>query len=160
MKMMTRAEKEGVRERRRGKGTEENKDMDPKHFCCCANDSQDHNRLPVPRSKQALSRRLQVPAPTKKTCSTVRLFGPCFKKGRTRSEKTRARGDTCTSRERSHSKVPLDRERLQGPSVPAALGVPLELDRSFVPVLRPTGTVRPMPRSRSRAPHGKVAQLM
>ena len=55
-----------------------------------------------------------------------------FQDGRTRPEKTRARGDTCTSRERSHPRVPLERERLQGPSVPASLGVPLELDRSFV----------------------------
>ena len=63
-------------------------------------------------------------APTKKTCPTVRLSGPCFKTGRTRSEKkTHARGDTCTSRERSHSRVPLDRERLQGPSMPDHLNL-------------------------------------
>ena len=68
MKMMTRAEKEGVRERgrqreereekkRRGKNT----DMEPKHLCSCAKDFQDHKRLLVPRSKQALSRRSNHP---------------------------------------------------------------------------------------------------
>ena len=80
MKMMTRAEKEGEREgeRERGRQREEreekkgreterqNTGMDPKHLCSCANHCQDHKRLLVPRSKQALSRRLQVPAPTKK----------------------------------------------------------------------------------------------
>ena len=35
--------------------------------------SGDHNRLPVPRSKQALSWHPQ------KTCPTAELFGPCFK---------------------------------------------------------------------------------
>ena len=44
-------------ERRRKKERETEGDGDPKHSCSCAND---YNRLPVPRSKQALSRRLQV----------------------------------------------------------------------------------------------------
>ena len=43
----------------------EGREREPKHSCFCANDSQDHKRLLVPRSKQALSRRLWVPAPTK-----------------------------------------------------------------------------------------------
>ena len=81
MKMMTRAEKEGVREGERegeregdrekrgkdkkggGETERQNTDMDPKHLCSCANNFQDHERLLVPRSKQAISRRLQVPAP-------------------------------------------------------------------------------------------------
>ena len=66
MMMMTRAEKEKEtegkekEERRRGKGKEENTYMDPKHARSCANHSQDLNRFPVPRSKQALLRRFQV----------------------------------------------------------------------------------------------------
>ena len=52
-----RDEKRGETERQRDR---RKTDMDPKHLCFCANHSQDHNRLPVPRSKQALSRRLQV----------------------------------------------------------------------------------------------------
>ena len=96
MNMMTRAEKDGVREggrerieerKKRGETERQNTDMDPKHLRPCANHFQDHKRLLVPRSKQALSRRLQVLHPQKKPCSTVRLFGPCFKTGRTRPEK-------------------------------------------------------------------------
>ena len=57
MKMMTEKERETTRERvgERGEG-----ERDTKHLCSCANPFQDHKRLPVPRSKQALSRRLQV----------------------------------------------------------------------------------------------------
>ena len=49
--------------------------------------------------------------------------------------------------------------------MPVSLGVPLEFDRSFVfwpegPCFASDGAVRPMPRSRSEALHGKVAQLM
>ena len=47
-------------ERRRGNRKGANPDTDPKHLCSCANDSRDHSRLPVPWSKQALSRLLQV----------------------------------------------------------------------------------------------------
>ena len=87
--------REGDREKRgkekRGETERQNTDMDPKHLCLCANHFQDHKRLLVPRYKQALSRRLQIPALTQKTCPTVRLFGLCFKTGRTRPEKTRAR---------------------------------------------------------------------
>ena len=74
MKMMTRAEKEGVRERERERETErregrkkrgeterQNTDMDPKHLCSYANHFQNHKRLLVPRSKQALSRRSNHP---------------------------------------------------------------------------------------------------
>ena len=83
-------DRETERDGKRKRGRDREGERDTKHLCSCANDSQDHNRLPVPKSKQALSRRLQVQHP-QKTCSTVRLCGPCFKTGRTRSEKkTRA----------------------------------------------------------------------
>ena len=52
--------RETERDGKRKKHMERQGDRDTKHLCSCANDSQDHNRLPVPRSKQALSRRLQV----------------------------------------------------------------------------------------------------
>ena len=106
----------------------QNADTDPKHLCSCANHSRDHNRLLV----RAGAFKAQAGSSThKRTCSTVRLFGPCFKTGRTETKKkTRARGDTCTSRERRHPRVPLERERLQGLSMPASLGVPLEFNRS------------------------------
>ena len=84
------------------------------------------NRLPRSQSvacadvQAGVLKALPGLAPTKETC-------PCFK-----TRKTHARGDTCTSRERSHPRVPLERERLQGPSMPASLEVPFEFDRSFV----------------------------
>ena len=74
MKMMTRAEKEEVREseseketerregrHKRGETERQNTDIEPKHLCSCAKHFQDHKRLLVQRSKQALSRRLQHP---------------------------------------------------------------------------------------------------
>ena len=60
-------------------------ERDTKHLCSCATDSEDHNRLPVPRSKQALSRRLQVPTPTKKLAQRLDSFV------RRSEKKTRAR---------------------------------------------------------------------
>ena len=74
-------------------------------------------------------------------------------------KKKRACGDTCTSRERRHPRVPLERERLQGLSVPASLGVTLEFDRSFIvwpegPVLRPTGVFMGKWRSGCDSRHG------
>ena len=56
-------EKEIEKERKRKRDREG--ERDPKTSCSCANDSEDHNRLPVPTSKQALSRRLQVQHPQK-----------------------------------------------------------------------------------------------
>ena len=101
MKMMTRAEKEGVCERERGKGREK-KNIDS--------------------------------TDKKKLAQRVKLFvWSMFQDG---SNETRE--NACTwrhlhfERERSHSGAPLDHERLQGASMPASLGVPLELDRSFV----------------------------
>ena len=129
--MKTRVEEEGEgREREIDKQREkQNADTDPKHLCSCANHSRDHNRLPV---RAGAFKALAGSSTHKKNFSTVRLFAPCFKMDRTRPEKKRrARGDTCTSRERSHTRVPLERERLQGPSVPASLGVTLEFDQSF-----------------------------
>ena len=73
MEMMTRADKEGEREReterregrkKRGETERQNTDMDLKHLCSCANHFQDHKRLLVPRSKQALSRRSNHPKRT------------------------------------------------------------------------------------------------
>ena len=53
-------EREREREGERSNGRDEDTDMVSQHLCSCANHSRDHNRLPVPRSKQALSRRLQA----------------------------------------------------------------------------------------------------
>ena len=50
-------ERKRRRGRGRGNGKEENTDMVPKHFCSCADHYRDHNQLPEPRSKQALSKR-------------------------------------------------------------------------------------------------------
>ena len=60
---MREREEERIRKRREGEG-EQKRERErgrerPKHLCSCANDSRDHNRLPVPWSKQALSRRFQ-----------------------------------------------------------------------------------------------------
>ena len=68
----------------------------------------------------------------KKNLPNGQTLWSVFQDGSNETRKTHARGDTCTSRERSHSRVPLERERLQGPSMPASIGVPLEFDRSFV----------------------------
>ena len=77
------------KERNRGGDREE---RDTKHSCSCANDSQDHNRLPVPRSKQALSRRLQVPAHTKKNLLNGETLWSVFQDGsnETSKKKTQA----------------------------------------------------------------------
>ena len=56
-------ERENSENRENREDTERIK-RDTKHLCSCADDSQDHNRLLVPRSKQALSRRLQIPSST------------------------------------------------------------------------------------------------
>ena len=79
--------RQGDRETEKKKGTRRQRGH--KHLCSCANHSEDHNRLPVPRTKPALSKRLQVQHP-QKTCSTVGLFCPCFETGRLRPEKTLA----------------------------------------------------------------------
>ena len=109
------------------KGKKQNADTDPKHLCSCANRSRDHNRLPV---REGAFKAL-AGSSTQKILNSQTLWS-VFQDGSKRDQKKRlTRGDTCTSRERSHPRRPLERELLQGPSVPASLGVPLELDRSF-----------------------------
>ena len=59
-----RRKRETERERRGRKKKETEGERETPNTYALAKKTQDHNRLPVPRSKQALSRRLQVPAST------------------------------------------------------------------------------------------------
>ena len=58
-----REEREAKKRRMRRRGKTQT--WTPNTYALARTTSQDHKRLLVPRSKQALSRRLQVPAPTK-----------------------------------------------------------------------------------------------
>ena len=70
------------REEKRGETERQNTDMDLKHLCSCANHFQDHKRLLVPRSKQALFKALQTP---KTDCSG---WVQCTSSGRTARERS------------------------------------------------------------------------
>ena len=96
---MEKEEKEMEMEMERESGEAEgegeaNTDIDPRHLCPFANHSRDHNRLPVPRSKQALSRRLQVQHPQKNLLDGQTLWSRRVERDR---EKKRAREPVITS---------------------------------------------------------------
>ena len=79
-------ERERERRRERKKQT---RTWTPRHLCSCANHSDDHGRLLEPAVQAGASKALAgSELVKKKNCSTVKLFGPCFKTGRTR-QKTR-----------------------------------------------------------------------
>ena len=66
MKVMEREKERETETRRRERKKREERERERKtNSRSCADHSRDHNRLLVPRSKQALSRRLQVQHPTK-----------------------------------------------------------------------------------------------
>ena len=77
-------------ERRRGKGKEENTDMDLPNTWALARTTL---KITIGFLWRGPSKRFQGGcrfSTTKKNCPTVRLFGPCFKTGRTRPEKKNA----------------------------------------------------------------------